>query len=158
MVGLEVRGLIRDEVLDADAVEERLIEAAGLFRKMERKGRAWAGDGPWYLSQAKRDPNNWWAEQLSALEVGEDPDRVYRDPRPDRDLMARAEEAAAWLGQIANDADRKLVKLVVAQMELDGRVNWRGMLAVMGMVRGMEGLRRRYRRTLHALAISVNGL
>lgn len=144
-------------LIDADEIEARLVEAWRCFNRLQGGGGGWATDGPWYLSAAKRQLLDQTDEVVGALELGEALDRVLRDPRPDRDMIKRADEASAWMMRITEDADRKLVNLAVADMGRTGRCDWRRLLKPMGLVRGSEGLRRRYRRALIKLANILNG-
>lgn len=144
-------------LISADDVEARLIEARIVFNRIEAKGGAWATDGPWYLSR-RRGATEATDAVVGALELGENIERVLHDPRPDREMIRRCEEAAAWMGLIPSDADRRLVNDVIGDLAtVRGVVNWSRILKRMGLLRGKSGLERRYKRALVCLANRLNG-
>lgn len=144
-------------LISTDDVEARLIEARRTFDRLAGGGGGWATDGPWYLSRAKAATVDVTDAVVGALELGESLERVLRDPRPDRDMIRRAEEAAAWMPLIPTDKDRMLVNDVIGDLAARGQVNWSRMLKRMGMVRGKAGLEKRYKRALFCLANRLNG-
>lgn len=135
-------------------VEARMIEAVRVFDALQRTGRAWATDGPWYLSRLTNAES--WARDVEHLAMGEALDRVVRAPRPDRDMIERAEEAAGWL-HLVDEGDRRLVVLVL-QSFASGRVRapWSKILRMLGLKRGRFGLARRYAKAMNGLAQSLN--
>lgn len=142
-------------LIDADEVEARLVEAWRTYRRLDGRGDPFAKDGPW------REMTLGFAERYNAhqdaVDMGDMVERVLQSPRPDRDMIGRAQAAVGWLALIPDDGKRKLVNLATQEMELRGGVDWRRMLRKVGRLRGAEGLRVEYRQALHAIAFRLNG-
>ena len=133
-------------------VEARLVEAARVLRDHRGEPSAWAGDAPWHLSRDGGTVADYWVERLGLLALGEAAPPPRMRPPVDRDAIARAEEAGAWLRFVAADGDRRLVCLAVGHLSRGGsQVPWRRLLGPMGLERGAEGLRKRYSRALTAI-------
>ena len=84
-------------------------------------------------------------------------ERAVFNPKPDRAMIARAEEAAAWLG-LVNDRDRIVVRLAIDYLA-DGwaTVPWSRMkrrLAKLDV--SPDALYRRYHRSLAVIVKAVN--
>lgn len=128
-----------------DAVQERLVEAVELWRRMpgDRPSAA-AKDGPWHLIQAE------WGDYADA------------DAAPRRLPLSRAEyaammEASEWLGWVG-ERDRRLVVLAVSELARGAaQVPWMRLKARMGVRFGADGLRMRYSRAITAIAVRLNG-
>lgn len=145
-------------MMDADEVEARLIEAVRVFERMERTGPGWASDGPWRLMRMLRSERYSPVDDAEAAAWGVA--EAIRSPRPDREMVARAEEAVSWLG-LVNAADRPLVLAGVRALALgQTRVPWTRLLVRPDLwrdpaARGVataRGLALRYQRALRALA------
>ena len=141
-------------------VEARLIEAVRVFDRLEAAGGAgWAKDGPWWLSLRATHRE----AVVSALELGEALETVIFSPRPDRDMVLRAEEAFEWL-MVLDEAARLLVLVAVRSLAVGhARVPWVRLLIQPDLwrdpaARGVAtagGLALRYRRALGEMAKSV---
>jgi len=135
-------------------IEARLVEAIRVFDALQGGGRAWASDGPWYLSRLTNAEA--WARDVEHLALGEALDRVVRAPRPDRDMIDRAEEATGWLHHVV-ECDRRLVLLVVQSFAAGrARAPWSKIMRMMGLKRGRFGLARRYAKAMNDLARTLN--
>lgn len=70
--------------------------------------------------------------------------------------VAEMEEAFGWLDRV-KPVDRKLVGLAVAQLARGHQVvQWRRLLAPMGVRHGADGLRKRYGRALTGICARLN--
>lgn len=138
------------EEFSRDTVEARLIEALRVFDRLAGGGKAWASDGPWHLSRLL--PSEAFARDVEHLAMGEAIERLVRAPRPDRDMITRAEESTAWLVLIA-ERDRKLVQLVIRYLANGwSRVPWLKLREPLGITLGAGGLARRYDQAIEGLA------
>lgn len=144
-------------MMTADDVEARLIEAVRVFDRLEAAGGAgWATDGPWWLSLRASHRE----AVVNALELGEAVETAIFSPRPDRDMVTRAEEAFNWLMALDEPA-RLLVLAGVRALALGhSRVPWTRLLmrpdvwrdpAARGVVTA-RGLALRYCAALEAMA------
>lgn len=130
------------------AVEERMIEAALLWRRSPGGGRwPFASDGPWHLLTRETRAGDYDAR---GGEGGEAP--ALRSLPLSRDEVMERDEASGWL-ELVDERDRRLVALAIAeQARTSQRVNWMAMRAKMGIPLGAEGLRKRYSRSITAIA------
>jgi hypothetical protein len=114
-------------------------------------GKDVASDGPWGEMQLGfADRYNVFDDARAAGAVIE---RAVFNPAPDRDMIARAEQAGRWLALIPDDGDRRLVVLAVEALGKGAAcVPWTRLLARMGLTMGAAGLARRYDRVMKALA------
>ncbi|MDZ7894186.1 MAG: hypothetical protein U5M50_04010 [Sphingobium sp.] len=128
-------------------VQDRLVEAAAIQRRMNSGGWPFASDGPWHLIVADRwdwDKDGW--QDLP----------VPRVP-PSREQIRRSEEATGWLVH-APERDRRLIVLAVMALASGRRqVPWRALLRPMGLTLGARGLSQRYSRAVTAICNALNG-
>jgi hypothetical protein len=151
-------------MIDATEVEARLLQAMEVFARMEGNGRRWATDGPW--RQMRLLPSDvakqLWLQSMDALQMRNmTPAELramsaLRPPRPDSTMIDRAEEAAGWLGWIANEQDRLIVVLALPRKLRDGRVGWTGLVRAMGLGIARDQARNRYLAALGAIARRLN--
>ena len=122
-------------------VEERLVEAALLWQRSPGGGRwPFAGDAPWHL--ADRD--------LYGPDV--DKDAPIRPLPLIRAEIAKRDEASAWLVYVPDNNRRLTALVVVEKARNNGRVSWHRIRRTMKIPYGNEGLRRRYERSITAIA------
>lgn len=143
-------------------VEERLIEAAELWRRTPASGPSpsrrspFASDAPWERMTTAVRAEAAGTGSLGAWRI-EQEEAAARDGQPMRRGLtlaevARRDDASDWLRMIPDDHSRRIVSLAIAEQAATGRrVEWRRMLAALGMERGTEGLRKRYSRALTAI-------
>ena len=131
------------------AVQDRLVEAAAIQRRMNSGGWPFASDGPWHLIVADRRVWDWEKDGWEDLPVPKVP--------PSREQIARSEEATRWLA-FAPEGDRKLIVLAVTALA-SGRavIPFRALLRPMGVKMGADGLRKRYSRAITAICKALNG-
>jgi hypothetical protein len=139
-------------IQSGDDVEALLVEAWGLWRRSPGGGRwPFAADGPWHLVQRDVNVGDYDARGGD----GEAP-----PPREAGLSVAEvaARDRATVLLAMVPERDRKLVCVVVEQLGRGAsRPDWGAVLLAMGMARGKEGLRKRYRRALEDVAGRVRG-
>lgn len=128
-----------------DLVQERLVEAMLLWRRMPDRERGWL------VVRA------YWPEMRRHHHFGDYAD-VEASPRAlplSRDEVGRMEEASAWL-MLVGERDRALVALAVSWLA-SGRaqVPWRRLLKPLGISFGSDGLRMRYGRAIRAIAVEL---
>lgn len=135
-----------------EEVQARLVEAAELWRRSPGGGRwPFATDGPWHLLTRKvragSDMEAWRAES----EAG-----GGRRPLP----LSRAEidlrdQVSEWL-RIVDEGDRRIVTLALIDLAAGRRVRWTAMRGKLGVELTADGLWRRYRRSIAAIAAHLN--
>jgi hypothetical protein len=151
-----------DGVLGFDEIEARLIEAMRVFAFGMRGGPVFATDGPWAqvrLDWVDRYAHGGESKDGQGGDVAKIVAQALRAPRPDRAMIARAEEAGAWLGLIGSEVDRRIVIGAVDQLASGrARVDWGWLVRRDGKLGGRrEWARVRYARALRALAATVSG-
>lgn len=139
-----------------ELVEERLIEAVTLWRRAPGGGASpFARDAPW--GQMRRI--NEAGDAFSFY----DPrgfDMASSDVRLRPLPLVRAEhgrmiEASGWIERFVAEDDRVLVCKVVRIKAGGRRPSWLALLGEMGLVRGADGLRKRYGRAIAAIAAGL---
>lgn len=132
-------------IIDRDYVEARLIEAVRVFERLEAKGRKWATDGPWRLMNLDRvDRYSVVVDEPDAKMI----ERIILDPRPTREMIARAEEAVAWLA-LLNERQRILVLIVVRCLNDTRRaIPWKRLRDTIGEDIEPNAVKFRYKRAL----------
>jgi hypothetical protein len=138
-----------------DDVEARLIEAMRVFRYGLGKPSLFATDGPWAVMRLDWSDRYAPHEDMAERAVVE----ATRTPRPDRAMIARAEEAGQWLGQIARVDDRKIVVGALDQLVRGvARLDWGLVTDSDPAMRGRRDWARvRYSRAITALTVLLNG-
>ena len=131
------------------SVQDRLVEAAAIQRRMNTGGWPFASDGPWHLIVADRRVWDWEKDGWEDLPVPRVP--------PSREQIERSEEATRWLVH-APDRDRRLIVLAVTALAAGRKqVPWRALLRPMGLTLGARGLSQRYSRAITAICKALNG-
>ena len=125
-------------------VEARLIEAAALWKREESKGWPFAGDGPWSL--IRKEWSDWDARDPKPIKLGP----------ASRAETGRRDEASRWVAEHVAEKDRRLVWMVLAIKATGRQVDWARVVRAMGLVRGIEGVRKRYSRSVHRVAKALN--
>lgn len=147
-------------------IEDRLVEAAELWLRTPGSGPstsgrgAWATDGPWQLLTARARAGGVWEDWR--LKIDAERDKTARGSAERRIMgldsaeVARRDDAAELL-LLIGEADRPLVLAATWQQARTGqRIRWGSMLAVAGVERGKDGVRKRYQRALQAVADALN--
>ena len=138
-----------------ELVQERLVEALLLMRRMPDREHAWLKTKTMSLWQQVSPTAG-----MNAVERA-DYLRIDRDERPrmpglTRHEVAEMEEALGWM-RFVGERDRKLVGLAIGRLARgDRHVPWRELLQPMGMARGSDGLRMRYGRAINAICVALN--
>jgi hypothetical protein len=140
------------DIRAGDDVEAALVEAWGLWRRSPGGGRwPFASDGPWHLVQRETRAGDYDARGGD----GEAP--PPREPGLSVAEVAARDRATVLLAMVP-ERDRRLVCIVIEQLGRGAaRPDWGLVLVKMGMARGKEGLRKRYRRALEDVARRVRG-
>jgi hypothetical protein len=125
-------------------VEERLVEAALLWLRSPGGGRwPFAGDAPWHLAD----------RELYGPDV--DKDEPIRPLPLIRAEVARRDEASAWLVHVPDNNRRLTCLVLMEKARNNGRVGWIRIRRTMNIPYGNEGLRRRYERSIAAIATAL---
>ncbi len=134
-----------------DLVREALVETTVLWRRSPGGGRwPFAADGPWHLMS--RDVQSDYDAR------GGDLSEVALRPLPlSREEVARRDMVSEWLMLIPAAADRRLLATC---LEFHARgyeqLPWSRIMPMMGLSRGKDGLQKRYRASLRAIAEGLN--
>lgn len=128
-----------------EAVQERLVEAMLLWRRMPDRERGWLA------------VKAYWPDLRRHNHFGDYAD-AEATPRPlplSRAEIRRMEEASEWL-LLVSERDRALVALAVSWLA-GGRsqVPWRRLLRPLGVTFGADGLRMRYGRAINRIAVAL---
>lgn len=138
-------------------VEERLVEAMRLWRRMPDRERGWQHVRALWPELKHGVENRNVGGEISQREATAEPPKTRR-PAPTRDQIAEMEEAGEWLGLVA-ERDRRLVALALAA-KAGGReaVPWQALWERLGRGRpGPRGLQQRYDRAIAGVAMRLNG-
>lgn len=148
-------------LMDVDAVEwwtfdlvrEALVEAVELWQRSPRAGHApmrscWPTDlmvGEWGDYDARGGID-------SAVEVTPRPLPLSRAEVDQRDRVS------GWMQLVPGEADRRLLGVCLA-FHARGytQLPWAKIMRVLGLTRGKDGLAKRYRAALRAIAEGLNG-
>ena len=139
-------------MMTADDVEAALVEAMRVWLwGSQRRGSPWAGDGPWHLFRPAFSERYNAHDDLAAKgdALARAMAAAVSMPRPDRDMIDRAELAATWLSLVTDDIDRLVVVKVITAFAVGRkRAPWATILRQMGLTYGAGGLQRRYSRAI----------
>lgn len=130
-----------------DLVQERLIEAMGLWRRSPGGGKwPFAGDAPWHLVRKE-------------LFIDHDAGREQAKARPiplSREQIRERDEASEWIARFVPERDRLLVVLAITQLA-HGRaqVRWSEIRKRLSAEISPRGLDKRYRRAIAAIAVGL---
>jgi hypothetical protein len=152
-------GADRGAIWTFDAVEERLVEAMQVLRRMPDRERGFLSSGGRAI----------WPQIVHTLEeiLSAAPDDGSIRPGPVmRREQADMEEALEWLGYVKEGPARTIVGLALGQLASgSSRVSWnvvwaimerRGMTAEPGLKLTPDSLRMRYGRALNAICEKLN--
>lgn len=132
-----------------DIVEERLVEAALLWRRAPDKTAHWHQVRAYWPEMQRHER---FGDYDARGGDGTSSDVKLKPAMLAREEMSRMEEASAWIGEHVPERDRRLVCLVLMIKAAGHRPQWIRLLKSMGMARGAEGLRKRYSRAVAAVA------
>lgn len=137
-----------------DLVREALVEATVLWRRSPGSGRwPFASDGPWHLMSRETQAGDYDAR--GGLDVSSDP--LLRPLPLSREEVARRDAVSEWLMLVPSPDDRRLL---AACLEFHARgytqLPWERVMRVLGVRRGKDGLQKRYRASLRAIAEGLN--
>lgn len=134
-----------------DLVREALIEATVLWRRSPGGGHwPFAGDGPWHLMS--RDAQSDYDAR------GGDLSEVAPRPLPlSREEVDRRDRVTEWMVLVPAAGDRRLLGLCLHFHAMGyEQLPWARIMPLMGMARGKDGLQKRYRAALRAIAVGLN--
>ncbi len=134
-----------------DLVREALVETTVLWRRSPGEGRwPFAADGPWHLMS--RD-----AQSDYDARGGDLTEPVLRPLPLSPEECDRRDTVSEWLMLVPAAADRRLLATC---LEFHARgytqLPWSRIVPMMGLARGKDGLQKRYRRALRAIAEGLN--
>lgn len=138
-----------------DLVREALVEAAMLWRRSPGSGRwPFASDGPWHLMS--RDVNAGDYDARGGFDTSSD---VAVRPLPlSRAEVDQRDRVTEWLMLLRSEEDRRLLAICLdhhargwKQLPWVDRI-----MPMLGMRRGKDGLAKRYRAALRAIAEALN--
>lgn len=145
-----------------ELVEERLIEAAAVWRRSKDREAHWQRlracwpdvrhEYDYWFDYRAEGKDGAPAEQRADL-------KALRLPviPPSRAEMARRDAASGWIEQHVPERDRRLVWLALVDKAAGRRPDWARILRKMGLARGKDGLRMRYARAMAGTARALNG-
>lgn len=137
-------------------VQERLVEAMLMLWRLPDRERAWLRGGISSLWSQYHPTVGMNACERAEYLLSHDRDEAPRMPGLTRDEVGAMEEALGWM-RFVDTADRKLVGLAVTQLAQGyAQVSWRRLLTPMGLRLGADGLRMRYGRALHRIAVALD--
>jgi hypothetical protein len=137
-----------------DLVREALVEAAVLWRRSPGDGRwPFASDGPWHLMS--RDVQAGDYDARGGFDTSSD---VAVRPMPlSRAEVEQRNRVSEWVLMVPAPDDRRLLALC---LEFHSRgytqLPWGRIMGRMGVRRGKDGLQKRYRAALRAIAEALN--
>lgn len=138
-----------------DGIEERLVNALLLWRRMPDRERGW-------LHVRAHWPEIRRLVGRLGRAVGGEVDHEEENPQPRPRPLTRAQvgemEAASELLRFVPERDRKLVALAVAWLASgETRVPWTRVLGDLGLDLTTDALRKRYSAAITAICEGVNG-
>jgi hypothetical protein len=137
-----------------DLVREALVEATVLWRRSPGEGRwPFASDGPWHLMS--RDVQAGDYDARGGFDSSSD---VAVRPLPlSREEVDRRDAVSEWMMMVPAAADRRLLA-VCLEFHARGytQLPWAKIMRWMGVRRGKDGLQKRYRAALRAIAEGLN--
>lgn len=138
-----------------DLVREALVEATVLWRRSPGAGRwPFASDGPWHLMS--RDVNAGDYDARGGFETSSE---VGLRPLPlSRAEVDQRDRVTEWMMLVPSEADRRLLAICLdhhargwQQLPWNDRI-----MPMLGVKRGKDGLAKRYRAALRAIAEGLN--
>lgn len=149
-------------VMDLEAVDwwtfaqvrDALADAMALWRRSPGDGRSpYATDGPWHLIMREVDAGDYDAR--GGFETSGE---VDLRPLPlTRAEVAFRDRVSEWMRHVAKAEDRRLLA-VACGFYASGysQVPWRRIKHALAIPRGEAGLRKRFERAVHAIAVALN--
>lgn len=138
-----------------EAVRDAITEAVQLWWRSPGGGRSpFATDGPWQWMVRETGAGDYDAR--GGFDSSSD---VPLRPLPlTRDEVATRDRVSEWLAHVAEPADRKLVVLAASYLARGRQtVPWRKIKHRLRVRFGEDGLRRRFERSICAIATALNG-
>lgn len=135
-----------------DLVREALVEATLLWRRSPGGGRwPFASDGPWHLMTREASKGDYDARGGDLEEVAVRPLPLSREEVDRRDMVSD------WMMLVPAAADRRLLAVCLS-FHATGytQLPWAKIMRFMGVARGQDGLAKRYRAALRAIAVGLN--
>lgn len=137
-----------------DLVREALVEATVLWRRSPGEGRwPFASDGPWHLMSRDVAAGDYDARGgfNSSSDVAVRALPLSREECDQRDAVSE------WMMLVPAAADRRLLA-VCLEFHARGyqQLPWAKIMRFMGVARGKDGLAKRYRSALRAIAEGLN--
>lgn len=137
-----------------DLVREALIEATVLWRRSPGEGRwPFASDGPWHMMTREVSKGDYDAR--GGLDVANE---VTVRPLPlSREEVDRRDMVSEWMMLVPAAADRRLLAVCLT-FHAQGytQLPWAKIMRWMGVSRGKDGIAKRYRGALRAIAEGLN--
>jgi hypothetical protein len=135
-----------------DLVREALVEATVLWRRSPGDGRwPFASDGPWHLMSGEAGDYDARGGFDTSSDVAVRPMPLSREEVDQRDMVSE------WVMLVPAAADRQLLALC---LEFHARgytqLPWAKIMHRMGVSRGKDGIAKRYRAALRAIAVGLN--
>ena len=137
-----------------DLVREALVEASVLWRRSPGGGHwPFASDGPWHLMS--RDANAGDYDARGGFDTSSD---VSVRPLPlSREEVDRRDAVSEWMMLIPAAADRRLLAVcLIFHAQGYTQLPWAKIMPFMGVTLGKDGLAKRYRAALRAIAEGLN--
>ena len=134
-----------------DLVRDALVETVVLWRRSPGGGHwPFAGDGPWHL-MSRDAQSDYDARGGDLSEVAPRPLPLTREEVDQRDRVS------AWMMLVPAAADRRLLSLCLHFHAMGyEQLPWARIMPLMGVTRGKDGLQKRYRLALRAIAEGLN--
>lgn len=140
--------------LTFDVVQDRLVEAMVTCWRQSDRERAWLHvRSAWPEIARETSAGDYDARggDASSSQVSLRPASLTRVD------IAEMEQAFTWVKNLPED-DRKVLALAITQLASGKReIGWRQIMTKMGVARGADGIRMRYRRAIAAICDAQNG-
>jgi hypothetical protein len=137
-----------------DLVREALVDAMALWRRSPGEGRwPFASDGPWHLMS--RDAQAGDYDARGGFDTSSD---VALRPLPlSREEVDWRDAVTEWLALVPAAADRRLLAICLDHHARGWtQLPWGRVMHAFGVTRGKDGLQKRYRLALRAIAERLN--
>lgn len=149
-------------LIDVDAVEwwtfdlvrDVLVETAGLWARSPGVGRSpFATDGPWALMLREAAAGDY-----DARGGFDGSSAVSLRPLPlSREDVERRDRVSEWVLLVPDPFDRRLMAACLAWYARGYKaLPWRRIMRQLGVERGQEGLKKRWRKAVSAIAVALN--
>lgn len=133
-----------------DLVEERLVEAAALWRRSPGDGKwPFAADAPWHqMKRINETKDGFLFHDARGCDLTSS-DVPLRPLPPTREEIGRRDEASAWLERyLDREIDRRVIALALDAKAYGHRPDWAWIMRRVGIERGRDGVRMRYERAV----------